>query len=830
MSSMIDFGIDLGTSNSLIAKFENGQVDVFKNPVGFRETLPSVVGFRNKRILVGDSARNYTEKDPTRIASRFKRKMGSTETINLRSAGSKTPVELSTEVLKELKSFVHSGESVDAAVITIPASFDTVQSNATKQAGLAAGFRQVVLLQEPIAASLAYANREQRDLRNSTWMVYDLGGGTFDVALVRIVEGELTVVDHEGDNLLGGSDFDQSVVEKLIVPTLERKGRFEDLLPQMKSARGKRNALWYRLLHEAEDAKVELSAKTAADIDVGLVQLEDDDGNPVETDVTITRTEFEAVIKGEIDRTAEMMKTILTRNALRPTDLEFVLMVGGSTYIPYVRHRIAELMEIPVNTSIDPTNAIVVGAAYFAGSKEFCPTEVAGRAAAASQEVRVRIAYNRNSQESEETFMAKVESDLQGLSYRVTGADGAFDSGLKVVTERIIEDLPLRESAYNLFEFRILDAQSSQVYGDTIQIAQGRYSVAGQMLPADISLVIDDPDRRDTKLVPIFHKNHVLPTRAKRTVEIAKTIAKGAEDEVRIMVVEGPHENHASANEKIGNLTIKGTQINRDLIRGMDLDLTFEMSESRDLTVRAYVDGTGDEFSDVFSGQERRIDSSVLEGEVWQLEARIENEIAEAEKADNAVSASGLKQLVSEVHDLTDACRAVADDDVTDDRFKLEGRKRLLARQVWSLTSSKRVDAARSRYASVKKEVDLVVQDNATDGEKQQYREVVAREPVFLNSSNPERIEDATAQLERLRWEILVRVPKFLVEMFGWLQERGPAMNDAGLAKQLFESGRRAIESRTWDELADINHRLADLLPSVEREAGEDRWGFTNIV
>jgi molecular chaperone DnaK len=200
MSKMINFGIDLGTTNSLIARFDKGQVEVFKNPNGFKETLPSVVAFRNDRILVGDQARTYAEKDPKGVGSRFKRKMGTTETIKL-TAGSKTPVELSAFVLKELKNFIHSGETVDAAVITIPASFDTVQSNATKEAGLAAGFKQVVLLQEPIAASLAYANKEKGvDLRNSQWMVYDLGGGTFDVALVKIVEGELTVVDHEGDN------------------------------------------------------------------------------------------------------------------------------------------------------------------------------------------------------------------------------------------------------------------------------------------------------------------------------------------------------------------------------------------------------------------------------------------------------------------------------------------------------------------------------------------------------------------------------------------------------------------------------------------------------
>jgi molecular chaperone DnaK len=187
MTKTINFGIDLGTTNSLIAKFDKGSVEIYKNPIGFKETLPSVVAFRNDAIIVGDQARAYSERDSKSVAARFKRKMGTTETIGIKALkASKTPVELSSLVLKELKKFIHSGEVPEAAVITIPASFDTVQSNATKEAGLLAGFKHVVLLQEPIAASLAYANKEKSiDLNNSQWIVYDLGGGTFDVAAQR---------------------------------------------------------------------------------------------------------------------------------------------------------------------------------------------------------------------------------------------------------------------------------------------------------------------------------------------------------------------------------------------------------------------------------------------------------------------------------------------------------------------------------------------------------------------------------------------------------------------------------------------------------------------
>ena len=158
---------------------------------------------------------------------------------------------------------------------------------------------------------------------------------------------------------------------------------------------------------------------------------------------------------------------------------------------------------------------------------------------------KIRPVYNRNSQESEEVFTAKVEGDISGLFYRIYSEDGAFDSGLKQLAARIIEDLPLREGAFNLFQLRILDAQNNaiDVDFDSIQIAQGRYSVAGQMLPEDLCLVKDDVSIKDTRLDKLFAKNSVLPTKIKRTVEVGKTIVKGSDDvinEIRIVIVEGP--------------------------------------------------------------------------------------------------------------------------------------------------------------------------------------------------------------------------------------------------------------------------------------------------
>ena len=237
------------------------------------------------------------------------------------------------------------------------------------------------------------------DLKNSQWIVYDLGGGTFDVALVKIVEGELKVVDHEGDNYLGGADFDALLVERIIVSVASEKGQVcrsvgtdekrvgktqQPLVWPPQKGRGSKN----RTI--GKDRRRTLSFRSRTTEATALTRF-----------ITVTQApEYEATIKDSIDATADMLKKILTRNALRSEDLKFILMVGGSTYTPFVRKRVEELVGIPVNTGIDPTNAIAIGAAYFAAGKEISVDEKsAEQTRFQSGALKVRAAYNRTSME-----------------------------------------------------------------------------------------------------------------------------------------------------------------------------------------------------------------------------------------------------------------------------------------------------------------------------------------------------------------------------------------------------------------------------------------------
>ncbi|MGO4891841.1 Hsp70 family protein [Flavobacterium sp. W21_SRS_FM6] len=828
MSKMINFGIDLGTTNSLIAKFNSGVVQVFKNPRGHKEGLPSIVGFRKDKILVGDKARDYATKDPKNVKSRFKRKMGTTETFKIDSINSsKTPEELSAFVLKELKGFVQSGEIVDSAVITIPASFDTIQSNATKDAGMLAGLNEVLLLQEPIAASLAYANKDGSvELKNSQWIVYDLGGGTFDVALVKIVEGELTVIDHEGDNYFGGTDLDALIVEKILVPHIETKGSFDDLLGEMKSASGKHEKSWYRLLDAAETAKIELSSDSSTEIEF---QIEDDEGEELEGTISVTRSQFESLIKDRIEETTKKLKNILTRQSLQPKDLEFVLMVGGSTYIPFVRKQVQELMNIPVNTDIDPTNAIVIGAAYYAGSRTKSVIQ-SQKLSNNNANIKVKATYVSNTQDSEELFAAKIDGDIVDLTYRIHSANGIFDSGIKPLSARINEELPLREGEFNIFEFTILDSNGNKInhLHEQIQIAQGRYSVAGQMLPDELSLVKDDLSTNDTKLEKIFEKNSILPSRAKRTVEVAKTIIKGGVDgSLKIMVVEGSSDNHALSNKPIGVLEINGEKLTKDLLKGSEIDITFEISESRDLTISAYLNGTDQEFSQIFNPQKRNVSPKQLGADILQLEETIYS--AKEDTSGNSEVEKELSSVLKEVQDLILVAGNLSEDSITDEKFKLEDQKRLVAQKLHQITSSRRLEQSKSSYKEAKKIIGELVDEAGNDQEKHRYREIIRREEVFLTSTNHLSIETAKRELNSIESAILLRTPAFLVNVFEYLIDNRVSMNDQFQANSLIDTGKNLIQNQQWNELSMVNGRLWDLMPQEKRDVDQTKF-FTGIV
>lgn len=827
MENTINYGIDLGTTNSAIAKFIKGEVIIFSNPQDYgRNTLPSVVAYRKDRITVGNKAKEFLEKDPHNVVGVFKRKMGTSESFKIKSINeSKTPIELSAQVLKELKTFVNTGDNLDAVVITIPASFDTIQSNATKEAGIQAGFKQVVLLQEPIAASLAYANmKKEREMQEGQWLVYDLGGGTFDVALIRIKDGEMKVLDHEGDNFLGGADFDNMIVEKLVIPKICEKFNFSNLEDDMKSASGKLNAKYYVLLRRAEEAKITLSSKTSAEIVVD--GFEDEDGNEIDMEIVITRSEFNELIRPNIDGTIEMIKQILTRNSLKPIDLQFTLMVGGSTYIPYVRSRVEEVLQIPANCEIDPTTAVAIGAAYYSATK---PKEIEKKGTKTKTSISIKTSYNKASKEKDELFSARVTGNTEGLSFRITRQDGGFDSGNKKLTERISEELPLVDDAFNFFSLVVYDSQNNIIETDIEQIGiNSGFGISGQPIPEDICLEVDDFDNPGkTRLLLMFQKNTVLPLRKSITFPLNKGLLKGNEsDHIVINVLEGSHLALPQSNKGIAFLTINGNMLKRDISKGSDLEITISITESRDITVGAYLNMADQEFKQIFNPKERHTPIEFLKEQVEDLADKLEIEIQEATDKEDYETAGVLSKLKKEMETVSEETESLTSDDVTDKRYQLEDKKRKIAQEIDSATKSKRIQQVKAHYFETKEECETMLDENGNDHERKTFNDIVAQEITFFATNSPLKIQEKSDELHSIISKIRWRTPDFLTNIFQWCKNNQTRMNEQTQAKSLVDAGNFAIESQNWDRLSEINSGLLNLLPKGAEKEATTRIGF----
>ncbi|ATZ21665.1 molecular chaperone DnaK [Mesoplasma tabanidae] len=345
-------GIDLGTTNSVVSIMEGGQPIILENPEGQR-TTPSVVAFKNEDIIVGGAAKRQAVTNPNVVIS-VKSKMGTNEKIDV-NGKQYTPEQISAEILRYMKKYAEEkvGEKITKAVITVPAYFNDSQRKATKDAGKIAGLEVERIINEPTAAALAYG-LEKKDKEEKV-LVYDLGGGTFDVSILELADGTFEVLSTSGDNKLGGDNFDTQIINWLIEKIKTESG--VDL-------KNDKMAL-QRLKDEAEKAKINLSSQLEVEINLPFIAM--NENGPVSFSTQLSRTEFDKITKDLVDRTSKPVKDALQAAKLSASDIDEVLLVGGSTRIPAVQKLVKELLGKEPNRSINPDEVVAMGAAIQGG-------------------------------------------------------------------------------------------------------------------------------------------------------------------------------------------------------------------------------------------------------------------------------------------------------------------------------------------------------------------------------------------------------------------------------------------------------------------------------
>ncbi len=657
----IDYGIDLGTTNSAICRMEKGEPVIIKSDT-LKDTMPSCVSFNKKKsVKVGDGAYNNMKSDKRRATKswhveasntyiEFKRTMATdTKYASTFMERDFTSEELSSEVLKTLKSYV-TDENFSSVVITVPAKFTVNQKTATLEAAKMAGFKRCELLQEPIAAAMAYGLSS--DSKNGIWMVFDFGGGTFDAALLKVEDGIMQVFDTEGDNYLGGKNLDYAIVDKIIIPYLQDNYIIDGYLDENQ----KKEVLRDAMKTYAEDVKNQLSFKDHEDIISNLGDLgEDEDGEEIELDITVKQAEAFDVMRPYFQKAVDICKNLLERNHLTSSQLDKLILVGGPTHSPLIRQMLKEQITPNVDTSIDPMTAVATGAALYASTMdaEVCDEDIT------FDTVKLEVGYEATSVETTEWVSVKLSADAKQSNVHVelVRSDKAWSSGKTEIdkTGNVIE-ANLLEGKPNSFEVVCYDTQGNTLpcFPNEITIIQGS-KVGAAPLPYNIGIGKWDSEKEQAVFMMATGLEKNKPVPAIGVVNSLKTTSQlrpGVEsDTLRVPVYQTDDFSAANGRstalfEYVSDVIITGDDVEQLIPAESPVDVTIKVDSSEQMTIEVH-------FSAIDETVEKTLDTSkkqtASEDEITDIFNAIHSGLARLQ--DGSVDTSDIDQKLKMAKD-----------------------------------------------------------------------------------------------------------------------------------------------------------------------------------
>ena len=607
----VNIGIDHGTSNSAIAVMEASGVWVI-GPTPTDLVMPSFVYFTKRGTkYVGKSARESLLTLPESEGSgvgEYKPDIGRNIEYKFPASGKTlTGPELGGLVIGELLDICQRdmGERPESAIITRPAMFDQAAVEGTRRAAELAGLHHFELLQEPVAAALAYGFNAADE--RAQWMVFDLGGGTLDVSLVVVRKGAMRVLEdgHAGDNYLGGRNFDHTLYE-YILSQLSQEHPMEKFQSSDRYSQDRG-----RLRLRIEDLKIKLSTQHSAKLEMDLCC--DDDGKPVHLNIDITREIYERLITPDVARAAQVCETLLERQKLRNEQIDSVILVGGPTKTPYLRQVLEERLKIPLLDRIDPMTAVAQGAAIYAAT---IPHPANARKKETEKRGQITL-----------TLQADAHSSLP--TYRLMGTVGGEDVSLIDLSVEITRDdnlwcsgrLPLGKNGLFEVDLLLIDKGKSflSTFTTTIYDKEGQICVREEGPRIWYPYITPPKNQQPTSLrigtadgsaIVLIQRGSALPAHGRRRFKTTKALHKGNNEDVlwipavaSVLNIVGEEEEYLECAVPVGTLVIKGDdrRVTRDLPAGAEVDVKLESDGSQKITISAYVQILGEDFDAEFT-------------------------------------------------------------------------------------------------------------------------------------------------------------------------------------------------------------------------------------
>jgi molecular chaperone DnaK len=823
----IDYGIDLGTTNSVVAVLTGTQTEVIGREDG-SVTTPSAIYFDKRgHIYTGAKAKANYFYDEENGAVEFKLRMGEKWRKSFQRTGREMlPEEMSAEVLKSLKENVRSmkGEELEAAVITVPAAFELPQNEATRRAAELVGLRTSPLLQEPIAAALAYGF--QSAANKVFWLVYDFGGGTFDAAIIQVRDGVLQVVNHVGHNYLGGKNVDWDIVDKMLVPKLTAERRVSGL--------NRQNSKWRtaiaKLKYHAEEAKIQVS-RTRKSHEIWIENLcVDDAGAPIDFLFELTPAILQQIIEPWVVQSINLTNRALDEKALSRQDIEKCILVGGSSLFPWLQERVSAELGLPIDFSIDPMTVVARGAAVFAGTQRLQASWVPAQ----SGSYNIELDYEPVGGTTEPLVGGRVSAppgkNTAGLSVEIIETRSQWTSGRIRLSDSGTFLTEVRAERGRKCEFEILLTDSR---GTGLLCLPDRF-------PYTVGVVITSPPlthsvgvaMANNQMDVFFHKGDPLPARKTKVhhaaVPLRKNAAPGPDNVIRIAMVEGESTRRADRNRAIGYLEILPTdpRVRRDVPIGSEVEITIDIDASRTAKSKVFIPILDEEFEGVFKPEISPRTTDELRDDLAGEIERLGSLNIKAEQMDDETARAALERLEKE--QVLETAKRQVSVAVVDPEARAEADRKLL-----DLKSA--IDGVGDALEwpmlvqSTREQIDLSRREVNAHGTPTEHESMLTLEGAIDEAIEQHRIDVLREKVEEVRdlgFQVLIRQPDFWVGYLEYLKEQRPHMSDSTAADRLFTQAGRALNNNDLEALKASVRQLIGLLPPDEREEAEARGSF----
>lgn len=799
-------GIDLGTTNSAICTYDGEAVRIFKSPEQ-NDVTPSVIYIDRRSKYFGRRAYDLAARSPENVAMNFKRFMGTSTPIKIPAVNvTMTPEECSAEILKVLFSYLpeelrNSNET--GTVITVPAAFNQMQRDATLSAAEMSGMGNVALMQEPVAAVMSVMKARNSD---GVFLIYDLGGGTFDIALAESISKRVSLLEHGGIVMCGGRDFDRIIVDNIVKPWL--LDTFD--LPDNFSADQQYSKLLRLAAWASERAKVELSMKAESLIllNEDEVRMQDKSGKDIYLDISIAQTDFDPLIKLKIVDTINATREVIEAAHLTPNDIDRIVFIGGPTQYKPLRDMVSFELGISADTQVNPMTAVAEGAAIFAESIDWSSEKKNRKSSrgsvAASSKFNLSFDYTSRTSDIRSRIAVKCGGQiLAGSTFQIDNMETGWSSGRIDLKDGTTLNVDLSKNGENRFKIFVFDPSGGPISIENNSVIITRTAATIDAIPASHSIgmqVREKMTSTGTTLKYLIKKGDSLPKKGVEKFKAAEALRAKGPGSINFKLWEGEIEIPIEDNEFIGCLKITGADFDAGVIEpGADLICEYEVADSGRVSLSISVPSVGGTFTrhDFYSRQEGQIDYSnaghIVLNESEALIERADNisekvnddrlDIAKSklqesqELAQNENEPEAVKQAMQNVH---------------------EAKRIIASVRKEHLSSIRQLD-----LDSVTKFFEKFVKQYAKSSEVTSFDNMAKSAKKKIDESSSE-FENMIDHMRGMNWDILWRQDWFVVDTFKRFSNEEYLFTDRVAFKQLVKGGNDAIKRDDIDKLREV--------------------------